>query len=151
MPVSAAGLRDGLELDVVAAAVSQEPAGGVTDHVHGRVGDRGQEAVGLACDGKPEQRVDAGDVDVHRGAGLGVVVQAALRADVELQTAQQHDRVARGPVGGDGGVALGQQGTAHPDDAQVLGVVGEREVGMAARRGRVGQHVEVVVPVPRPP
>ena len=87
-----------------------------------------------------EVRVDRRHAPVEAQAEVLVVIEPALRTDVELGALQEQQvRIALLQLG-ELQALLHQLLAAHAVDPEVLGVVGDREVLVAAPR-RVGDHL----------
>ena len=112
----------------------------MTDHVDRRILHGADDAAGLGGAVQVERRMHRGHAPVERSAERGVVVEAAVRADVQLHPVQQAQAGVDAGLLAQRGALLQQPLPAHAVEAQILAVVGDRQIGEAARRGR-GHHL----------
>ena len=124
-------------------ALADHPAGAVAEHVHVRVGDGTDHALGHLLAGHPQLGVDAGDHQVQPGQHVVAVVQRAVLEDVHLDAGEDAERgqllVEHGHVG---------KLLLQPLDAEAVGdgeagrVVGQHHVLVAEGDRRAGHRLD---------
>ena len=125
------------DVDVVAGALADQPTGRVADHVDERMLDRAHDPRGHRVAGHPERRVRARDDPVELLEHLVVVVERAVGQDVHL-AAREHADPVEPLVDPVHRVDVAQQRVGRDVVAEAVarGVVGDREVLVAAARAR---------------
>ena len=78
------GLEHFVEVDLVAVAAEEQPAGGVAEHRHVRIRQSPADALRLLLFGQVEMAVDAGHHVVEAGQQLVVEIERAVGQDVAL-------------------------------------------------------------------
>ena len=141
------GSQHRVQVQLDAGPAADHASAEVADHVHRGILHGADDAPGLGGAVQLERRVHRRHAPVERGAEGGVVVEAAVGADVQLHAVQQAQAAVHAVEGTQLGTLREQPLAAHPVQAQVLAVVGDRQVGEAAlrrRRGHVGQRAAAV-------
>ena len=92
-PRSRRRLEHGIEVDRVRGPALDQAPGRVADRAHERVLDRGDHPLGHRLLAHPERGVRAGDHPVEPFEQLVVVVERAVREDVDLAAGEQLDAV----------------------------------------------------------
>ncbi len=145
------GLHQPLQVHVVRGALVDQPPCGVRQDVDAAVVHGPQDAFGLTLAGQREAVVHCAHGKVELLQNAVGQVQAAVLQDVDLAGLEHHDAVQTlvDPVdlGDLCGQALGVQTVGHRD---VLGVIGDGEVLVAARPRRLGHGADGVVAVAGP-
>ncbi len=90
-PAPGRRLEDGLEIHRVGGPAFDQATGGMGDHVHQRVFDRRDHALGHGLLADPEGGVDARHQPVEAPEQLVLVVERAVGQDVDLAAGQQLD------------------------------------------------------------
>ena len=81
-----------IELRLRLAAAEYHPARAVAEHVHPRIGDRGDHAAGHLRGGHPQFGMHAGDHDVQPGEQVVALIERAVIQDVDLDASQDAER-----------------------------------------------------------
>ncbi len=136
-----ARLEDDLrvELGLGTAASDDDPAGAVAEDVGVGIGDGQHHALGHLVAGHAQLAVHAGDDDVELGEQLGLLVEAAVLVDVDLDTGEDAERRQLLVEVADHLQLLAEALGAEPvGDGQARRVVGEHHVVVAEGPRRLG-------------
>src|SRR5580704_841927 len=123
--------EDGVEVELDGRAPPDHSRRQVADHSNGGVLHRGDDARGLSGSIELEVVMDRGEAPVEASAELGVVVELAVRADVQLDTVEQQQRIAELDLKRPEPRALLEQRLTPDAGHRALRVIGDGEDAMS--------------------